>query len=137
MALRFSVPLFSMGAIVFMLSSVFGTIEGRVAPVAVDFTFEQSGEGRVSIAGTFDIVRPRCDFLAIDAYLIGASRTASVDVSFGEGAIVRPKGPNAFGPWTLGVRPEQMPRLRIDVLHQCPLRPWQTRTVLSLGSDLQ
>ena len=121
-----------MGIGLWFASPHIGGLEGRTNPVATLFEIEVVEDRRVATAvtGTFQIDRPGCDFQRIEWYLVGASREVLIDLEFEEGTRVRDGGFQEFGPWVLSIRPEQLERTRADVIHQCPFRPWLTRTPL-------
>lgn len=123
----------ALGIMFFFASPNFGYLEGVLFPVVKDFEVSKSSSvSRIEtrIWGSFEIVRPSCNFHAIEWYVVGPTRETHIDIEFEEGNKVRDGGINTFGPWVVDVSQNGLPKTRADVFHQCPYRPWYTVTPL-------
>lgn len=123
----------ALGILLWFLGPYIGRIEGRVFPVVSGFHLSQPheiGPHSSRITGTMFIQRPRCDFIGVEWFLVGDQRKALIGLTYEDGTKVRPPGHQDFGPWRLDVPPDALPQTVAEVLHQCPMRPWKTRTSL-------
>lgn len=107
-----------------------GAAEGNLYPVVRQFSFAQTSErdGVPIIAGAFVIERPECSFRELRWSLSDGRRDVPVPVEFTEGSAVRVGGANKFAGWRVEMRPQDLPSSRVEVVHQCPFRPWATIT---------
>ncbi|MBV6637035.1 MAG: hypothetical protein KI788_14160 [Mameliella sp.] len=116
---------------VIYLPDALGRLEGRLFPVVANMQIEATERNAISahVGGSFEIVRPGCEFQRIEWKLVGQLRSTTVDVSFLDGNIVRAAGFNAFGPWLVAMSKHELERSSVAaVFHQCPSRPWLTQT---------
>lgn len=119
--------------VVFVFGDVFGRIEGRLFPVASDFTVSAvigPTDRSMIVSGSFDILRPGCGNAEVRWLLSNGERTVPVTLEFLNGARVRSGGANAFSNWLVGVPVESLEDSIVIVSHQCPFRPWRTVTQL-------
>lgn len=120
-----------LGVMFFFASPNFGHFEGDAFPIVRDFEVSRSAPAsaiKTRVWGSFEIVRPGCNFRAVEWYVVGPTRETLVGVEFEEGNKVRDGGVNTFGPWVVDVMHSEIHETRADVFHQCPYRPWQTVT---------
>jgi len=120
------------GILLYAMHGWLGQVEGYAYPVVEDFTAEvvEGTSTTTRIKGGFNIVRPGCDFIGVEWYLVGDARRAKIVVAFEEGEKVRPGGRQEYGPWALPIPPERLRDTEAGVLHKCPYRPWLTVTHL-------
>jgi len=122
----------ALGIALYLVHGWLGHVEGRYLPVVKDFTVTvvDASEAATRIEGGFDILRPGCDFIGVEWFLVGEARRAKIAVTFEEGEKVRPGGWQAYGPWRLPIPPQRLYDTEAFVLHKCPYRPWLTVTRL-------
>lgn len=114
-----------------MLKPFFGIIEGRLFPVLTDFTITSSeiaGDFSSDFSGEMTILRGKCDFLGMEAYLQGPERRAPVSFTFLESTKARASGTQYWGPWRLRIDLSDLDNLILISFHQCPYRFWKTKT---------
>lgn len=117
-----------------------GAFEGARFPVVEEFDvlrIEPASMIDTRASGQMNIVRDACDFRGVEWVLSNGQREVWLDVVFEEGIKARPGGWQGWGPWRIGVQFEAFSRTRVYSLHQCPWRPWETRTLLWDGSQIE
>jgi len=110
-----------------------GAIEGKLNPVVTGITLTeviQHDPTHTDIYGTFEILRPECNFVRIDWILEGGNRSVPVSITFNDGAKARNEGHQNFGPWAINIPAIQIQNTNAHVIHKCPFRPWYTVTKL-------
>jgi hypothetical protein len=128
-------------AIALMMVPQVGKLEGAFWPVTTGFAITDISEADKTssyVSGVFFIARGSCSFRGVEWYVKGADRDILLYPEF-PGQRVRPAGANEFGPWIIGQSVGQIAQYdaEIHALHQCPRRPWLTRTVLFEGKIKQ
>lgn len=115
------------------LGEVAGRLEGRLAPVVVAQSIEYGTLPDTkywgSISGAFEKVRS-CSLRGVEVHTVQGRLSSAVPIYLDEPTRVRDLGIHNYGPWRVGISEYQFESTVITLVHQCPYRPWLTRTTL-------
>jgi hypothetical protein len=131
----FSWPGTILAVIVILSLEIAPRAEGLVLPVIRAAVIDKATpeRGGVVVEGRARKVRD-CDFHTVEWYLTAPDTDTEVrvPVQFRTPPVVSPVGEFSFGPWWVGVRPDQVPLSRVEVLYRCHWF-WLTRMDIFVG----
>ena len=108
-----------------------GQFEGELFPVVTEREIKVHYETLFSsqVEGTFNIVRPGCEFQRLEWRIVSPGRSTLAEVRFPEGSRIRVAGVNEFGPWYVSASKRLLEESSYAIaFHKCPYRPWVTVT---------
>lgn len=117
-------------------NATFGQIEGRLFPTTSDFTIHEVIEHQgatgpfVEIHGSFDILRAECHDATIEWAVVSQGQTTTFLIDVTNDLKSREAGPTNYGPWYAPISADQLENSRIEVIQDCPWRPWPVKTYL-------
>lgn len=107
-------------------------VEGRFWPVVTDTVISSLAphESGSMISGTSRKIRPSCVYQRMQWRLDGPFHGIGVGNYERESVKQRGGGTFEFGPWEVQAKPADFTRFIVGyVWHQCPNRPWETRSL--------